>query len=333
MEIHTDVTKKEISFIDDMDFRNIILDRLAEIDKVFLVNANYSTIFLAISTIEGIFKHLAAIYKTEIKQLPSYPQQSSEKKKKFDDLSIDELYLVLKELSILPVIPEMDKIYKLFKSYRNFIHPQSQKKKAWTVNLGQAQMALGLLNSILEFLSQNIFIGKDIFQRVAGKPDYDQNKVLHLNVDRTRVQSFLITKGLCKDNLSLSFNLELPEKTIFNFVFNFQNDGNFKMLRLDSRRENKKVNCLLHCTQKYFWREIYFSREQYPPDKTIFPVEIKINNSSKLFNFIVDGIIYEYEDSSGTTIKMINEFIPDRQVGFFNENGPVKLHDIKLKMT
>ena len=333
MEIHTNITMKEISFIDNMDFRNIILDRLDEIDRVFLVNANYSTIFLAISTIEGIFKHLSAIYKTEMKQLSSYPQQRNQKKKKFDDLSIDELYLLLKELGILPFISEMDKIYKLFRNYRNFIHPQAQKKKAWTVNLGQAQMALGLLNSILEFLSQNIFIGKEIFHRIAGKPDYDQNKVLHLNVDRTSVQSFLITKNLCKDTLSLSFNLELPAKSMFNFVFDFQNEGNFKMLRIDNRRDNNRVNCLLHCTQKYFWRQIHFSRERYPPDKNVFPVEIKINNSRKIFNFIVDEIIHEYEDSSGNTIKLINEFIPDCRIGFFNENGTVKLHDIKLKMT
>ena len=68
MEIQTNITVKEISFINDMDFRNIILDRLDELERVFLVNANYSTIFLAISTIEGIFKHLSAIYKAEIKQ-------------------------------------------------------------------------------------------------------------------------------------------------------------------------------------------------------------------------------------------------------------------------
>jgi len=332
MEIHTDITMKEISFINDMDFRNIILDRLAEIDKVFLVNANYSTIFLAISTIEGIFKHLAEIYKTEIKQLPSYPQQSSKKKKKFNDLSIDELYLVLTKLDILPFIPEMDKILTLFRKYRNFIHPQSQKMKSWTVNLGQAQMALGLLNSNLEILSKNIFVGKDIFEKVAGKPDYDQNKVLHLNLDRTRLHSFLITKRSCKDNLSLSFNLELPAKSVFNFVFNFKNEGSFKMLRLDSRCEDNKVNCLLHCTQKYFWRQIYFSGERCPPNKNIFPVKIEINNSSKVFNFIVDGITYEYKNSSGNIIKLINEFIPDCKVGFFNENGPVKLHNINLNM-
>jgi hypothetical protein len=158
MEIQTEITKKEISFIDDIDFRNILYDRLSEIDKVFIVNANYSTVFLSISTIEGIFKHLSSIYKSEIKQLPIYPTNQDGKRKRFDKISIDELYDLLKEIGILPEIKDFEKIYKLFKDYRNFIHPQAQHKKAWPVDLGQAQMALGLLNATLEHLSHNIFI-------------------------------------------------------------------------------------------------------------------------------------------------------------------------------
>lgn len=330
MEKQTKITMKAVSFIDDIDFRNLLLDRLTEIDRVFMVNANYSTIFLSISTIEGIFKHLSLIFKAEIKQLPIYPKNPNGKPKQFDKILIDEFYLLFKEMGILPEVLEFEKIYKLFRDYRNFIHPQAQKKKTWVVDLGQAQMALGLLNATLGYLSHNIFIGKEIFHKVAGNPDYDGNKVLYLNLDRTRVHSFLVTKRNIKDTLSLSFDLELPAKSVFNFVFNFRNDGNFKMLRLDNRRETKTPNYLLHCTQKYFWRPIYRAQSEYPPDKKIFPIKIEINILDQLLKIMVDGIDYLYVNDSGEIIDLFDELTPDLKVGFFNELGPVKLHNINL---
>lgn len=330
MEIKSEITMKDISFIDDIDFRNILYDRLNEIDRVFIMNANYSTVFLSISTIEGIFKHISSIFKQEIRQLPTYPTNDNGNPKQFNKIPIDELYLLLKEIGILPEIKDFDKIYKLFKDYRNFIHPQEQLKKAWAVDLGQAQMALGLLNATLVNFSHNIFIGKEIYQKVAGNPDYDKNKILHLNLDRTSVHSFVITKRHFPNTLLLSFDLEFQGRSVFNFVFNFKSDSSFKMLRLDNRRERKTANCLLHCTQKYFWREELFADDPFPPDKSIFPVQIEINSATKLFRFIVDGKAYRFKKRSGQ-VDLFDEFLPNLQIGFFNEVGPVKLHNIQLR--
>jgi len=333
MEIITEITTKEISFINDIDFRNILYDRLNEIDRVFTVNANYSTIFLSVSTIEGIFKHLAEIFKDDIKKLTIYPKTQKGKRKRFDQISIDEFYILLREIGILPKIEHLEKIYKLFKDYRNFIHPHAQKKKSWAIDLGQAQMALGLLNATLSCLSQNIFIGKDIYRKLSGSPDYDKDCVLHLDLARTRVHSFIITKSIVAERLSLSFDLELPPNSIFNFVFNFKDEGSFKMLRLDNRRHRDKPNCLLHCTQKYYWIPVMFAKERHPPvSKMIFPVNIELDKSNKLFQFTVDGKKYQFEDSRGKNADLFAEFTPGLKVGFFNEEGPVKLHNIKSKI-
>jgi hypothetical protein len=332
MEMQTEITTKEISFIDDIDFRNILYDRLNEIDRVFTVNANYSTIFLSVSTIEGIFKHLAEIFRDDIKKSIRYPTTPKGKQKRFDKISIDEFYILLREISILPEIEGMEKVYKLFKDYRNFIHPQAQKKKAWAIDLGQAQMALGLLNATLSYLSQNIFIGKDIYQKVAGSPDYDKDHVLHLNLDRTKLHSFITTKSNVAESFSLSFDLELPDDSIFNFVFNFKNDGNFKMLRLDNRCHPDKPNCLLRCTQKYFWVPFMDAKDKCPPSsKTVFPVDIEIDKANKLFRFMVDGKEYQFVDKQGKTSDLFAQFTPGLKVGFFNEIRPVKLHNIESK--
>lgn len=287
------------------------------------------------TTLEGIFKHLADIFRDDIKQSTNYPTYQNGKQKNFADISIDEFYILLREIDILPEIENLEKIYKLFKDYRNFIHPQAQKKKAWAIDLGQAQMALGLLNATLACLSRNIFIGKDIYQKVAGSPDYNKDHVLHLKLDRTRVHSFVTTKSTVSERFSLSFDLELPHNSIFNFVFNFKDDSDFKMLRLDNRRHRDKPNCLLHCTQRHFWIPIMDAKDECkcpPSSKTIFPVDIEIDKSKKLFQFIVDRKEYQFEDEQKNTSDLFAEFTPGLKVGFFNEIRPIKLHNIKLKI-
>jgi len=332
METQTEITRKEISFIDDIDFRNILYDRLNEIDRVFIANANYSTIFLSVSTIEGIFKHLAEIFKDDIKKLTTYPTTQNGKQKRFDKISIDEFYTLLRDIGILPKIEGLEKTYKLFRDYRNFIHPQAQKQKAWAIDLGQAQMALGLLNATLSYLSKNIFIGKDIYQKIAGSPDYDKDHILHLNIDRKKLYSFLTTKSTVTESLSFSFGLELSHKSIFNFVFNFKDEGNFKMLRLDNRRHPDKPNCLLRCTQRYVWIPIMSATDKHPPKKEIFPVNIEIDKSKQLFQFKVDGKEYQFVDKQKKISDLFAEFTPGLKVGFFNEIGPVKLHNIESKI-
>ena len=45
---------------------------------------------------------------------------------------------------------------------------------------------------------------------------------------------------------------------------------------------------------------------------------------------MVDEKEYLYENDGGEVIDLLNEFSPDFPVGFFNEVGPVKLHNVKL---
>lgn len=330
MEIQTEITRKEINFISDIDLRVVLLDRLNELDRIFLVNANYSTIFLAISTIEGIFKHIAAIFRNEIKSSSKYPKNNKGKQKEFDKLTINELYILLTELNVLPAIKNFENVYDLFRDYRNFIHPQAQTKKAWSTDLGHAQMAVGLLNATVSYLDKYIFINKEIFEKIAGNPDYDSSKELHLKLHNIPLHSFLVWNKKISDTLLLKFDLELPKDTVFNFVFNFANEGSFKMIRLDNRAVYK--NCILHCTQKYFWRERLIADPESPPDKLVLPVEIKIDFKNKDFSFTVDGNPYNFKDKDTKRDRnLFDELKSNLKIGFFNEVGPVNLSNIRFK--
>lgn len=329
MEIRAEFTKKDINFIDDIALREILYERLNELDRISIFRGNYSTIFLAISTIEGIFKHIASMFRAEILQSPNYPLTENGERKKFGNLSINELYRLLKELNVLPDIPKFEDIYDIFRHYRNFIHPQAQKKKTWPVDLGHAQMALGLLNATIHNLAEYIFIEKEKFKRVEGNPDYF-NRVLNLELHRTPLHSFLVLDREVSSTLSLNFDLELPVDSLFNFVFNFVDEGNFNMLRLDNRRVYR--NCVLRCTQKFLWKPILFTERNDPPEKPLFAVGINIDFQKKVFSLDVDGDAYNFKDLNGNVKDLFDEFKPNLKIGFFNEIGTVKLWNIILSL-
>jgi hypothetical protein len=332
MNINTQITNKQLDFISDVDLRKALLERLDELDRVFLVNANYSTVFGSLGAIEGIFRHIALIYKDEILSSSTYPRTRKGNKKEFNHLTLDELYIELKTLEILPDISEYEHLYKLFRNYRNCIHPQEQVLKGWKIDLGQAQMAIGLLNATTQNLDRNIFIGKHIFEKVAGNPYYDSKKVLQLEFIGTPHNSFLILKRPISQKLLITFDVDLPQGSLLNFVFNFVNEGDFKMLRLDNRRNRPYPNAVLRSSQKYSWNVSLRANPLKPPDIEQFPVRIDLDFSSRLFEFIVNNVIYTFEDLDNKTRHLFDEIHQNRRVGFFNEVGIAKLSNIEIEV-
>jgi len=330
MEIHTQVTNKQIDFINDVDLRKTLLERLNELDSIYLVNASYSTLFVAIGAIEGIFRHIASIYKSEIKRSQSYPKNSKGQNKTFSDLTIDEIYIELKNLGIIPDIPEYGHMYHLFRNYRNCIHPQAQVKKRWEISLGQAQMALGLLNATIKNLDRNIFIEKNIFEKLSGNPYYDSNKTLQLRVDTTPHHSFIVLKKPISQKFVMTFDLELSRNSLLNFIFNYVDEGDFKMLRLDNRPIQSCPNSVLRSTQKYLWSEILLINPRKPPDKEQFQVRVVIDFSIRQFEFVVDGQPCTFEDLNGNPKDLFGHITSSKRIGFFNEEGPTKLSSITI---
>lgn len=330
-QYNTQIVTRHLDFIDDKELKVVIEDRLSELERVFSVNGHLSTIILSISSIEGIFKHLAHIFKSLIMEsLKKYPTKKGGKKKEFKHLTIEEIYKLLLENSVLQEIENFDHIYALFRNYRNFIHPQQQKKKSWPIGLGQAQMALGLLNATIDQISKYIFIGSEIFERISGKPRFDLSRVLHLDVANIKTESFIVLKRKIDKSFNLEFDLELGQKGILNFVFNFIEDGNFKMLRLDNRG-TRTPNGVLYCTQRYVWRHILLATPKRPPAKPTIPVKISADFSKREFSLYVDSIRYKFEDLKGKNVDLFKEIKPNFRIGFFNEIGPVKLSNIIFK--
>lgn len=329
-QYNTEIVAKHLEFIDDKELKEILENRLSELERVSLVNGNLSTIILSISCIEGIFRHLASIFKSLIKNSTKWPKKRNGKGKEFSELTIDEIYKLLLEENVLQEIENFDNIYSLFRKYRNFIHPHKQKKESWPVGLGQAQMALGLLNATVEQISKYIFIGSEIFETISGRPRFDISGVLHLDVANIRTNSFVVLKRNIGNSFSLEFDLELGQPGILNIVFNYVEDGNFKMLRLDNRGSSTP-NCVLNCTQKYVWRPSLNALPTCPPQKQLFPVKMSVDFTSGLFSLCVDGSVYRFNDFNKRNVDLFREIRPNLKLGFFNEIGPVKLSNIRMR--
>jgi len=334
MEIITQVTAKHLDFIDDADLRLALDQRLNELDRAFLVNAHYSTVFLAIGTIEGIFKHIAARYKSEIMaSTKNYPVDANGKKKKFKDFTIEDLYGQLTELGIMPVMDEYPAMFKRFREYRNCMHPQAQTKKGWEINIGQAQMALGLLNATLRDLDRHVFVGKHVLEKIAGSPHYDSKGVLHLRANDfdSRHHSFVLLKEPITRLFSAKFDLDLSPEALLNFVFDYANDGDFRMLRLDHRPYPHCINGVLRSNQRFRWNWVLRATpEKLPLGEEPFHVEIVIDFDSKTFDLAVDGVAYEFQDLTGKPTDLFSQVHKDKRVGFFNEVEAVKLSNIVI---
>jgi hypothetical protein len=162
--------------------------------------------------------------------------------------------------------------------------------------------------------------------------DKTYGKMLHLRVDRTRHHSFLILKKPITQKLSITFDLELSRDSLLNFVFNYVNEGDFKMVRLDNRPLPHCLNSVLKSTQKYVWHEKFSANPSKPPEKEQFPVAIEINLPNRLFEFKVDGQALMFQDSNGNNKQLFDEVTPSTMIGFFNEVGPAKLSNIAINV-
>ena len=331
IRIETVLTNKNLGFINDVDLRNDLLSRLDELDRVVLANAHYSTVFLAIGIVEGVFRHITDVFSKEIRSSKSYPRtKKTNRLKRLGELTLEQLYHELRLLGIAPGMPDYESLYEMFRHYRNCVHPQVRVKKGWEVDLGQAQMALGLLNATLRNLNENVFAGKHVFERVAGSPNYDSDGVLHLPMNGTPHRSFVVLREPVLNKLEITFDLHLSPDSLLNFVFNYVDESDFMMVRLDSRARATYRNSVLRSSQKYSWRPILWAEQAYPPAKDRFPVRIFINFGKGIFDFEVDGTAYTFRDRVNAIHPLFGKLRRGFRVGFFNEVGPVKLMDMNI---
>ena len=129
--------------------------------------------------------------------------------------------------------------------------------------------------------------------------------------------------------MKIEFEIDLDVGGLFNFVFNYRDDSSFKMLRLDSRESTPTPNALLYSKQRHKWNIAGKAEEQNPP-QGVFDISIHIDFNEQNFTFSVNGNPYKFFKASNKEIDLFSELKEGLRIGWFNEERPVKMYNIKI---
>jgi hypothetical protein len=254
VEIKLEATSKDLNFLSDPELAQIIKSILTEIDNLAIIRAHRSMIYLSMSTLEGILSNVLALNTKKIRTFDSYPKKRSGGLKDLDDLVLAEKIEIAKDLGI--IAPEFFETFKKFKEFRNYMHPTLELKNKQPLDVGLGQVALGLMNHTISKLEKIRFIEEKIWEVISGIPLYDSSqKEIEFKLFRPlRTHSFIVTKDYAGNNTEINFNLHIGDDTILNFIFNYENEERYNMLRFETR---KNEFCgILRCEHKGGWQFI-----------------------------------------------------------------------------
>jgi hypothetical protein len=313
---NTTMTLKSLAFISDSELRQILADILLEIDNVALIGASRSTLYLSMSTLEGILTKLIEINLVSARQY--FPKNKKGKQKKLKELVLDEKIDIATKLKF--VEKEYYQIFKKMKNFRNYMHPYAELKDKEKIDLGASQISLGILNHILYKLGGLRFIQNQIWNVVSGDPTYESTSdEIEFKRGNTRTDSFIITNGFLNKDIDISFELTLSNHGLLNFVYNYKQGSTFNMLRFDARNEN---DCgFLFCKHYAEWD--YVEKFKYKL-KINMPNEIEIQCRKNAITIKING---EDISLSGIKYPKMDMSLP---IGFFNELSSLTIGKLKI---
>lgn len=321
VEIKLEATSKELNFLSDPELAQIIRTILTEIDNLALIRAHRSMIYLSMSILEGVLSNVLELNIQKIKKFTSYPKKKGGKLKDLDDLRLTDKIKIAKELGI--IAPEFFDTFQKFKEFRNYMHPLHELKNKHPLDIGLGQIALGLMNHTIAKLEKMRFIEEKIWKVISGIPVYNssQKQIEFKLFYPILTHSFIVTEDYASSNIEINFDLHIGDGTVFNFVFNYENEEKFHMLRFETRKNDY---CgILHCEHKYHWRMI----EKYNSKwniKTTEPNKVSIRTGNGELKVYLNG----NEELSGESIPCDNK----KCIGFFNEVNDVYISNLSIKI-
>lgn len=319
VQIQLEATSKELNFLSDPELAQIIKTILAEIDSLAIIRAHRSMLYLSMSTLEGILSNILELNLNKIKTFTSYPKKKGGALKDFNNLVLAEKIKIAKDLGIIS--QEFLNTFEKFRDFRNDMHPGVELNSKHPLDIGLGQIALGLMNHTMSRLEKMRFINEKIWHVVSGIPAYNagQNKIEFKLFYPISTHSFMVTKDYTGNELEINFDLHIGENAVFNFVFNYENDERFHMLRFETR---KNEPCgILHCEHKYAWRQISDYNSTW---------DIKTGEPNNVSIHILSGSLKVYlngkEELSGKVVNCDNT----KQFGFFNEVDNLYIKDLSV---
>lgn len=319
IQIQLEATSKDLNFLSDPELAQIIKTILMEIDSLAIIRAHRSLIYLSMSTLEGILSNVLALNINKIKTFPSYPKKKGGSPKDINDLKLAHKIAIAKDLQIIE--SDFFDTFKKFKEFRNYMHPLIELEDKHPLDIGLGQIALGLMNHTISKLEKIRFIEEKIWKVVSGVPVYNssQQQIEFKLFRPLRTHSFLVTEDYAGNDVKVNFDLHIGEDAVFNFIFNYENEERFHMLRFETRKN--EFSGVLHCDHKYAWHLI----EEYNSKwniNTAEPNKVLIHIDSANLKLYLNG----NEELSNKSIPCDNK----KYIGFFNEVKNVSITNLSI---
>ena len=178
------------------------------------------------------------------------------------------------------------------------------------------------MTELIEFLDSTRYIENFLWNVASGNPvHYVKDKRLALPlVDSARTHSFIYTNEVINKNWEMGFELEFHENAIFNFVYNYKDDGTYTFLRLD-RRDKKDHGKMVSLFVNQWQRSASYLTEPAIKDINQFQASYLSGN----LTFKLNGTDLMLKDSEFG-------YDPETGIGIFNEIKPVVMRDIRFNI-
>ena len=319
VQIQLEATSKDLNFLSDPELSETIRTILGEIDNLVIINAHRSMVYLCMSALEGILSNVLMLNMNKIKTFNSFPKKKGGQLIRFEDVDLIDKIKIAKELGI--IASEFFDTFQKFRQFRNYMHPLREVKNKEPLDTGLGQVALGLMNHTISKLEKIRFIEERIWRVLSGIPVYiaGQKQIDFKAFHPIPTHSFLFTDDYVGQNIEISFDLHMGDHHVFNFVFNYEDDQKFHMLRFETRKN--EFCALLRCDHKYAWRFIDGYKEKWNI-KTGEPNTVQIRIDSGDLKVYLNG----NEQLQGKKIPWDNK----KGVGFFNEVNSVYISNLSV---
>lgn len=151
--------KLEFSKIDlsslelDLQFEEVINQRLDEIEKSLKSEASLAVIFLCGSTLEGLLLHIASKNTQKFNSSRSAPKDKEGKTKQLQNWILDSLINVAHEEDFIKL--DIKKFSHTLKDFRNYIHPRQQASQNFNPDKHTAEISWKVLQAVIANLTGN----------------------------------------------------------------------------------------------------------------------------------------------------------------------------------
>ena len=202
------------------------------------------------------------------------------------------------------------------------MHPLEELRDKNPLDMGLGQVALGLLNHTISKLEKTRFVDEKIWRVISGIPIYNSSqKKIEFRLYNLPTHSFIVTEDYIDNDIEINLELHIGDDAVFNFVFNYENEEKFSMVRFETR---KNEFCgVLNCEHKYGWQMI----EQYNSKWNI-----KIREPNKVCIRIESGNLKIYLNGNQELMGKIVTCDNKKSMGFFNEVNNVYINNLSISI-